>query len=384
MRPIKVFLVAGEPSGDLLASRLMRALREEKGADVSFIGVGGETMQQEGLTSLFDIKDLAVMGFFEILPHLKVILGHIKTTLDEIERQKPDIVITVDSWSFSKQIHLGIKKRNLNVKHIHYVAPQVWAWKEKRARQIKNWVDHLLMLLPFEEKYFAPYGMSMTYVGHPVTEGGADKGDASSFCKKYGIDDKALVMTLLPGSRKSEIKYLLPVFYQVVKRLKEKYPELSVVIPTVKTVEQKVRDTVSAWEVDTKVVLGEKERYSAFAASRFAVAASGTVSLELAMSKTPHLIAYKLNAVTAFLARHLLKIKYVNLVNILADKEIIPELLQENCNSDKIVETVELLLGESGEKQIELASEQMKKLGADDVYLPSRKAAKEVLRIING
>ena len=205
-RRLKVYLVTGEPSGDLLAARLMRAMRANTSVD--FLGVGGESMQAEGLESLFNISDLAVMGIFEVLPHLPKILGRIRQTLDDIEEKKPDIVVTVDSWSFSKQIHLGIKKRKLNVKHIHYVAPQVWAWKEKRARQIKNWVDHLLMLLPFEEKYFAPYGMSMTYVGHPVTEGGADKGDGVAFRKKHAIDDSALVMTLLPGSRKSEIRYL--------------------------------------------------------------------------------------------------------------------------------------------------------------------------------
>ena len=383
MPEVKVFLVAGEPSGDLLASRLMRALKKQTKGAVSFSGVGGETMEQEGLNSLFDIKDLALMGFFEVLPHLKVILGHIRQTLDEIERIKPDIVITVDSWSFSKQIHLGIQRRGIKVKHIHYVAPQVWAWRKKRARQIKAWVDYLLMLLPFEEKYFAPYKMAMRYVGHPVIEGGADKGDAKAFRKAHGIDEKTLLMTLLPGSRKSEIKYLLPVFYQVVLRLKKKHPDLMIVIPTVKTVEKQVREVVAKWNVPTEIVLGEKERYGAFAASAFAVAASGTVSLELSMSKTPHLIAYKLNALTAFLARRLLKVRYVNLVNILADKEIIPELLQENCTPDMIVKKAESLLGKAGKKQTEEALRQMKKLGAGEKMLPSEKAAEQVLKIIN-
>ena len=167
-RKIKVYLVTGEPSGDLLASRLMRALKHQTKGNVSFAGVGGESMKQNGLKTLFPISDLAVMGFWEVLPSLPKILKRIHQTLDDIEKKKPDIVVTVDSWSFSKQIHLGLKKRKIVVPHIHYVAPQVWAWKAKRAKQIKNWVDHLLMLLPFEEKYFKPNDVPCTYVGHPI------------------------------------------------------------------------------------------------------------------------------------------------------------------------------------------------------------------------
>ena len=243
-RKIKVFLAAGEPSGDLLAARLMRALKAQTNGLVEFVGVGGEAMRKEGMSSLFPISELSVMGFWEVVPSIPRILRRICETVDAIEREKPDIVVTVDSWSFSKQVHLRIQKKKLQIPHIHYVAPQVWAWKEKRARQIKKWVDYLLLLLPFEEKYFAPYGMPMTYVGHPVIEGGADQGNAKRFLEAHDLSSSDLILTVLPGSRKTEIKYLLPVFREVIVRLIQKYPHLQVVTPTVDTVKKQVMNLI--------------------------------------------------------------------------------------------------------------------------------------------
>jgi len=218
---LKIYVITGEPSGDLLGSRLMRALKAEQ--KIEFFGVGGESMQAEGMESLFPISDLSVMGFLEVVPHIKKILARIRQTLDDIEKQRPDIVITVDSWSFSKQIHLGLIKRKINVPHIHYVAPQVWAWKKGRAKQIKKWVDHLFMLLPFEERYFKPHGVHYTFVGHPVIEGGSDKGNAQRFITMHNLSKKDFILTILPGSRKTEIKYLLPIFKQVVEKMAKRH-----------------------------------------------------------------------------------------------------------------------------------------------------------------
>lgn len=372
--PLKIYLIAGEPSGDLLASRLMRALKKQTNGAVAFYGVGGETMRAEGLTSLFPISDLAVMGFLEVLPSIPKILRRIRQTLDDIEKVKPDIVVTVDSWSFSIKIHQGLKKRHAAMPHIHYVAPQVWAWKAKRAQQIKKWVDHLLMLLPFEKKYFDPYGMPSTYVGHPVIEGGADKGNGTLFREKHGIAADAFVMTVLPGSRKNEVQYLLPVFEQVTALMKRSHPNLRVVIPTVETVSDFVREMTASWPVPVTIVMGERERYDAFAASSIALAASGTVSLELSMAGVPHVIAYHVNRLSAWLARRLLKIKYVNLINILADEEIIPELLQESCNPNQIVCKLEELINVSGGSEMKKARRILSKLGQNDALLPSEKA----------
>ena len=381
-RRLKVYMVTGEPSGDLLGSRLMRALKNE--ANVSFAGVGGESMQAEGMETSFPISDLAVMGIFEVIPHLPKILGRIKQTLDDIEAQKPDIVVTVDSWSFSKQIHLGLIKRGIKVPHIHYVAPQVWAWKSSRAKQIKKWVDHLLMLLPFEAKYFAPYGVAYTYVGHPVIEGGSDKGNAARFVTMHNLSQKDFILTILPGSRKTEIKYLLPVFEQVVEKMAQLHPNLKVVLPTVETVKDKIEKAIAHWKVPVLIVTGEMARYDAFAASTMALAASGTVSLELAMAGTPHIIAYKMNKLTGWLAGYLLrkKIKYVNLINILSDEQIIPECLQDACNLDKIMLELDKLQGQGGKTQMQKAHKALEMLGAGEALTPSQKAAKEVLKII--
>ncbi len=381
-RRLKIYMVTGEPSGDLLGSRLMHALKNE--ADVSFAGVGGESMQAEGMETLFPISDLAVMGIFEVIPHLPKILGRIKQTLDDIEAKKPDIVVTVDSWSFSKQIHLGLIKRGIKVPHIHYVAPQVWAWKSSRAKQIKKWVDHLLMLLPFEAKYFAPYGVAYTYVGHPVIEGGSDKGNAARFVTMHNLSQKDFILTILPGSRKTEIKYLLPVFEQVVEKMAQLHPNLKVVLPTVETVKDKIEKAIAHWKVPVLIVTGEMARYDAFAASTMALAASGTVSLELAMAGTPHIIAYKMNKLTGWVAGYLLrkKIKYVNLINILSDEQIIPECLQDACNLDKIMLELDKLQGQGGKAQMQKARKALEMLGAGEALTPSQKAAKEVLKII--
>lgn len=381
-RRLKIYMVTGEPSGDLLGSRLMHALKNE--ADVSFAGVGGESMQAEGMETLFPISDLAVMGIFEVIPHLPKILGRIKQTLDDIEAKKPDIVVTVDSWSFSKQIHLGLIKRGIKVPHIHYVAPQVWAWKSSRAKQIKKWVDHLLMLLPFEAKYFAPYGVAYTYVGHPVIEGGSDKGNAARFVTMHNLSQKDFILTILPGSRKTEIKYLLPVFEQVVEKMAQLHPNLKVVLPTVETVKDKIEKAIAHWKVPVLIVTGEMARYDAFAASTMALAASGTVSLELAMAGTPHIIAYKMNKLTGWVAGYLLrkKIKYVNLINILSDEQIIPECLQDACNLDKIMLELNKLQGQGGKTQMQKARKALEMLGAGEALTPSQKAAREVLKII--
>jgi len=378
MSVLKVYLIAGEPSGDLLGSRLMRALKKQTNGQVRFMGVGGETMEKEGLKSLFNIKDLAVMGFMEVIPSIPKILKHLDEIVKDIKTKKPDIVMTIDSYSFSARVHKKLKAAGYEKPHVHCVAPQVWAWKKGRAKKIAKFVDHLFCLLPNETSYFEPYGMATTFIGHPVIEGGADKGNKAAFCKKYKINPKATVLCMLPGSRKNELKYLLPIFKESVEELQRKIPNLFVVIPTVQTVADKLRKGLNYWQVPHLIVEGEKERYDAFAAADVALAASGTVSLELAMAGVPHLIAYKVSPLTGFLARHLLKIRFVNLLNILSDREIIPELLQENCTVDKIVEKVRRLLAHPDQK----TNQSLKKLGLGAPYSPSDKMASVLRKMV--
>ena len=372
---LKVYLIVGEPSGDLLGARVMRALKGRL-PDIQIFGVGGETMQAEGLKSLFDIKDLAVMGLFEVLPNLFKILKHFKEIQADIERVQPDIIMTIDSYSFSVRVHKMLKKAGCMIPHVHLVAPQVWAWNKGRAETIGRFVDHLFCLLPNEPEYFAPYGMPATFVGHPVVEGGADKGDAAGFRKAHEISPAKRIVCLLPGSRVNEIKYLLKDFMRVAENLYATNSDLFFVIPTVDTVKDKVEQVLSNWSVPHLIVMGEKERYNAFAAASAALAASGTVSLELALAGVPHLIAYRMNPITAVLARRVLKIKYVNLLNLLEDREIIPELLQENCTVDKMTQTMNRLL--SGEKQETSAILAM--LGKDGC--PSRQVADKLIQLV--
>ncbi len=340
---MKIYLIAGEPSGDLLGSRLMRAMLA-KNPEVEFFGIGGETMQREGLKSLFDISELSVMGLFEVLPSLPKILKRFSQTIAEIEKIKPDVVITIDSWSFSSRIHKLLRRKKLNIPQVHYVAPQVWAWKKKRAKTMHKYIDHLLTLFPYEPKYFTPHGLDTTFVGHPVIESSVLWANGNDFRVRYNIDENARIMAVLPGSRHTEVSRLLPVFLNVVRKLKEKHPEFCFVIPTVHTVEDRVKAMVEDSKLPIIIVNNESDRHDAFCASEVAIAASGTVALELAIVDVPHIIAYKLSAMSAWLARRFLKIQFVNLSNILLGREIIPELLQENCNEDKILYNVEELL----------------------------------------
>lgn len=374
---LTVYLVAGEPSGDLLASRLMRALKKKTGGAVRFYGVGGETMAQEGLTSLFDSSELAVMGLMEVIPSIPRILKRISQTVQDIVDKKPDVVVTVDSWSFSARVNKALKARKTGIPQFHYVAPQVWAWKKKRAKTCGRYIDELFALLPYEPPYFEPHGLKTDFVGHPVVEGGASKGDGAAFREEYGIAADAPLLCVLPGSRRSETKYLLPVFQETVSRLKQKYPALRVVVPTVVTVAEKVKKAVASWNVPVTVVTGEKARYDAFAAANAALAASGTVALELAMARVPYCIAYKMNPISSFLAPLVVKGKYVNLVNILADKLIVKEFLLKNCRADWLANEVDLLLSDETYRQTQIsqASQVLNLLGAGQAETPSDKVA---------
>ncbi len=340
---MKIYIIAGEPSGDILAARLIRAM-SLKYPEVEFFGIGGEAMEREGVKSLFNISELAVMGFFEVIPSIPRILKRIRQTISDIEKIKPDAVITVDSWSFSARIHKILRKKKIKTKQIHYVAPQVWAWKKKRARTMYKYIDLLLTLFPYEPKYFTPYHLKAEFVGHPVIESPVLYGNQDEFRHRFNIADDAPIMTILPGSRKTEISRLLPVFLRSAEIFYEKHPNYVFVLPTVQTVESQVKELTRNTKLPLIILNTETDRYDAFQSSDIAVAASGTVALELAIINVPHIIAYKVAPLTAFLARHLLKIQFVNLTNILLGREVVPELLQENCTTEKILYYVSELL----------------------------------------
>lgn len=377
-----IYLIAGEPSGDMLGARLMRALKE-KDPNIKFSGIGGENMQKEGLKSLFDITDLAIMGLVEVIPSIPKVLRHMKNTINDIINQRPDIVITIDSWSFSARIHKALRKKNIKTFQMHYVAPQVWAWKKRRAKTMYKYIDHLLTLFPNEPQYFTPHKLPTDFVGHPAIESSMLTIKTDEFKEKYNIDANKEIALILPGSRHNEVANLLPTFIETKNELQKKNKNLLFVLPTVSTVEKRVKEMVSK-DNDILVITTQKERYQASRLAKFAIAASGTVALELAIINVPHVVCYKVPKLTVWIAKHFTNIKYINLTNILLDKPIIPELIQEECNKNKILELTEELLDETSNlynKEKNGFEELRAKLGVGKQN-PSQKASEIILNIL--
>lgn len=380
-RPLNVYLIAGEPSGDILGGRLMAALKAETGGAVTFAGVGGEAMTAEGLRSLFPMSDLTVMGVSEVLPRLPTILRHIREAAADVRAKKPDVVVTIDSPDFCLRVAKRLKGGGIPV--VHYVAPSVWAWRPGRAKKIARIVDHLLCLLPFEPPYFEREGLGATFVGHSILESKAGEGDGTAFRSRHGIPAGVPLLCVLPGSRRSETGRLLEPFGDTVRALKAKHPALRVVIPTVANVAAAVRAAAASWP-DTIVVEGNAEKYDAFAAADAALAASGTVSVELAMAGVPAVIAYMAGAITGFIAKRLVKIPYATLTNLIANKGIYPEFIQEKSTPENLTAAVDAILSDAGKRarvkeEVAAALDAMRP-GAG--VLPSVAAARAVLKIV--
>jgi lipid-A-disaccharide synthase len=380
-----IYIIAGEPSGDLLGGRLMAALREKLGDGVRFAGIGGESMRAEGLTSLFPMSELSVMGLVEVLPRIPRILKRAKETISDIETRCPDALITIDSWGFNGRIQAGLKKRGSAVPRIHYVAPMVWAWKAGRTKTLARVLDMLMTLLPNEPEWFAKEGLRTLHVGHPVIEGAASRGDGAAFRARHGLESGRKLLCVLPGSRHSETAKLLGPFGGTMELLARRYPDLALVVPTVETVADEVSTAVQSWPLPAIVVRGP-EKYDAFAACDVALAASGTVALELAMAGLPAVITYKVSKLSAFVATRFLglKLTFVTLVNILADRMVMPELLQDACRPDTLAAAVEHLLTDPAAREAQRAGarEALERLGLGGES-PSRRAAEAVIDFIS-
>src|SRR5438874_12839360 len=242
-----IFIIAGEPSGDALGGALIAALRERAGDRLRFAGIGGESMAEQGVASLVPLSDLAVAGIAEVLPRASLILRRVRETVQAIRQLRPDAVVTIDSSGFSWRIAHRLRRHGERLPLIHYVAPMVWAWRPGRARRMARWYDHLLTLLPFEPPYFERVGLACSYVGHPVLESGADRGDAARFRAEHGIAGEELVLTVLPGSRGGEVSRLLPIFGASLGRLEAMLGPFRVAVPTVETVAERVTGGVGGW-----------------------------------------------------------------------------------------------------------------------------------------
>lgn len=383
-RPLRLFLLAGEASGDVLGARLMAALRKRCGTDVSFIGVGGERMRAAGLTSLFPAEELAHVGTFEILRHVPRLMQRMKKCVQAVRDLRPDALVTIDAPGFGLRVAKRLHGEGIPL--IHYVAPSVWAWKPWRAKQMARYLTHVLALLPFEPPYFTRVGLPCTFVGHAIIEGGADQGDGAAFRARHHIAPNTPILVVLPGSRGSEITRLGPIFGQTVANLKQTHPDLCVVVPTFSAVEPLVRHMADGWNHPPLIVTGDDDKYGAFAAARAALAASGTVALELALAKLPAVIAYRINWLTGQLYRRLIdlsKIKYANLVNIMHNKMLVPEYIQEYCTAANLTKAVNDLLNDEKARASQTAGlEEVARWLGQGVVPPSERAAAVVLTIL--
>ncbi|MEO9899915.1 lipid-A-disaccharide synthase [Nisaea sp.] len=338
-----VYIVAGEASGDVLAAGLMKSLKKMTGGRVRFAGVGGDRMTAEGLTSLFPMSEMAVMGVFEVLPHIPNLLRRIGQTVDNIVELQPDVLLTVDSKAFNLRVQKRLYARRAagqiaSFPLVHMVAPTVWAWRPGRAKTISKFLDELLVLFPFEPSYFQEHGLKTTFVGHPASE--QPIGDDARLRARTRIPPKAPVLGVFPGSRRGEVRRLLPSFGETVRRLAPRYKDLRVLIPTVSGVADMIRDGVEDWPVQPVILEDADDKYDAFAAMNAALAASGTVTLELALAGVPTVVGYKVNPLSVPIGRMLVNMDAVVLANWILKRPVQPFFMQHNCTPDSLTVAV--------------------------------------------
>ena len=378
-----VFVVAGEESGDLLGGRLMAALNAKTQGRIAYAGVGGTRMAAQGLTSLFSMTDLSVMGITEVLPRLKLILSRIRETVAEIERLKPDVLVTIDAPDFSFRVAKRIAASAPDVKRIHYVAPSVWVWRPGRAATIAKFLDHLLALLPFEPPYFERVGLPCSFVGHPAIEGGAGRGDGAAFRARHNIPADRRIVVMLPGSRRGEVDRLQPIFIDALKRLQQGRAPFTIVVPTVPNVEAQVRTGLREAGFDAVLIQGEAEKFDAFAAAEIALAKSGTVTLELALAGVPTVLSYRVAWLSYKIATARTTLKLVGLPNIVLNRMLMPELLQDQCRADLLAAALAKLLDDPAARAAQIdGMAEVRALLSPSGTTPSEAAADVVLKVM--
>lgn len=343
-----IYLIAGEASGDFLGAQLMKSLKKQY-PSAKFSGVGGDLMQSEGLKSLFPMHDLSVMGVIEVFSRLKLILKRIRQATNNIIKIKPDIVVTIDAPDFCYRVIKRVKKAQMDhPKFIHYVAPTVWAWRPKRAAKIAKFLDGLICLFDFEPPYFEKEGLSAIAAGHPMMESGLMMAEALSVgaasAPKLGI---------FFGSRQGEIKRISPTILNAVDLILKDKPNVELVIPTLPHLKDQIKALTAHIESPIHIFTDHTQKWSVFKACDAAIAVSGTVGLELAACDVPHVIAYKMNKMTALIARRLIKTPYAHLANIMLKGEIVPEFIQEECVPEDIANEVSFLLEDHASVQIQ-------------------------------
>ncbi len=381
MSKLKLFVVAGEPSGDQLGAALMENLIKLTGGEVEFVGVGGPLMEEQGLQSLFSMQELSVMGLGEVLPRLPNLLRRISETAEAVSSSDAAALITIDSPDFSFRVAKKVKALAPDLKTIHYVAPSVWAWRAGRAEKISRFIDHVLALLPFEPPYMTAQGMSCDFVGHPiVTKDVPSAEDLIQFRDGLGLgDNNEKLLCLLPGSRGSEIKRMTPIFGEVIDGLET----VKIVLPTLEHRVDLVKSLTRDWRHRPEITVGQQQNRLAMAASDAALATSGTVSLDLASVGTPMVISYRANWLTEQMIQRMVKLDSPNLINILTGRLDVPEHLFSKATAENILPDLQLLLSdpEAKTQQLSAANEAMALLGRDDLS-PGERAARSVLSAI--
>lgn len=380
--PPKIFLIATEESGDRLGSSLMKALRQRLGDSVRFEGVGGQTMTREGLTSLFPIEELSIIGFAAVVKKLPMILRRIRETADAVIAATPDMLVIIDSPDFTHRVARRVRARSPALPIVDYVSPTVWAWRPGRAKAMRSYVDHVLALLPFEpDEYLRLGGPPCTYVGHPLIEQvGLLRPDAQERRRR---DASPPTLLVLPGSRRSEIRHHMSVFGETLRILQQGVPEIDVILPTMPHLVDEITTAVAGWSLRPRIVVGEDDKRAAFRIARAALAKSGTVTLELALAGVPMIAAYRAGAVEAWIAQRVIRVSSVILANLVIGENVIPEFLQKDCVPATLAAGLREVLDDTPlrRRQIE-AFARLDAIMATDNQPPSSRAADVALAVL--
>ena len=347
----KIFILTGEPSGDKLASKVIKDLIK-KNPNVDYLSVGGENLKSLGIKSIYNIKEITYLGFTNVILNLFKIRGKINETVNAIIDYNPDILFTVDSPDFTLRVVEKVKKINPNIKTIHYVAPQVWVWREGRVKKIKKFIDHVLLLFNFEKKYFEKEQVSCEFVGHPLL----DKKEHGKIDISEFIGKNKAIISIFAGSRESEINVLMPILLDFIKLMNVKYNDITYVFHSTKEHSELLSSIIKNTKLtNCEIISDDKIKSYILQKSIFAVSKSGTVSLEICNANIPSIILYKISLINYLIVKNLVKTKYANIINFAANEEIIPELLQSNCNAKNIFKHVNIFLDDPSKikKQIE-------------------------------
>ena len=371
-----IYIVAGEPSGDILGDQLIKSLESKFNSPI-FNGVGGERMQSNNFTSLFDMSDISIFGIFPVLRKLFFLMNKINDVVKDISQKKPDIIILIDSPDFNHRVAKKVKKYLPDVPIVCYVAPTVWAWRQGRAKKMSEYFDYLLSVIPFEVNFFEKYGLKTSYVGHPFIEKVKNINDIT-FSEKYDLD-KSKTIIFLPGSRKIEIERHSPVMVQAIDYLKDQNLNLNILIAT----GQKQLDQIRDYFTDIQIITDDYEKYSLFKKADFACAASGTVTLELGLTETPTIVIYKMDKFTWFFISKMVKVKFVSLVNLILGRESSKELLQDNFNKENLIDELSKLLSdEDGQKKQINDLKEFNAIMNKNIDNPSENASKIIKRLL--